>query len=109
MGLDVGVEVSGDQVVVVVVGDGGNELHEDVSFSEFALSDGLDDLLEGLGDIVLGSRSAHVVSHVVDFIDLSSKDEDVFFSDFLEDFYVGSVEGSDDETSVHDEFHVGGS
>ena len=37
----------------------------------------------------------------------SAEDEDVFFTHFLINFDVGSIHSADDESSIHDELHIG--
>ena len=49
------------------------------------------------------------MSETINFLDFGSKDEDIFGANFLIDLDVGSIHGAEDESSVHDKFHVAGS
>jgi len=120
MGLDIAIEIIRDEVIIALVDDGVAEGGEPAGVAELAALDGVEDFDEvGVElDVAVGVG----VTEVFDVFGEVAEEEDVGFADFAGDFdlwdvlvghdesrqltYVGTVTGSNDQTSVEDEFHV---
>lgn len=50
----------------------------------------------------------HLLLELVDLVNLRTKNKHVVNTHLLGDFNVGTVHGSDDETTIHNEFHIAG-
>lgn len=106
LALDVGFKISADQVPIIVVSESGNQLEKDVTLSEFALTDGLDDFLEALGQVFLGGSDRHLMLEFIHLLYSCSEDEDILFFDLLIDFDIGPIHCADNQTAIQHELHV---
>lgn len=106
MHFDVFVEVGSQQILVVVVGDCRDYAHEDLSLSEHPFSDGLEYLLQRRRDVLLRAACAHYLFQLFDLLHSRSENENVLRAHLLINLDIRSIHCSNDQASVHDEFHV---
>lgn len=121
--LAIGCEVVGDEVVITVFDDSVDECGKGACVTEGALLDFVEDLGEGLVELVVSVDVG--VAKVFDVLRKITEEEDVVLADLASDLdllfsvlavitneddmrmtYVGTVAGSDDQTTVENELHV---
>lgn len=79
-----------------------------LSITEESRLDGFENSTQSSSEII----SLTLIKLLSDFIytlDSFSENEHVLFTYLFSDFDVGAIHGTDNETTVHDEFHIGGS
>ena len=81
---------------------------DNAGVTEEASLDGIEDSLQSTSE-VSSLSFVELLSNSANSSNILSEDEHVLLSDFLGNLDVSTVHGSDNETTVHDEFHVGGS
>lgn len=104
--LDVGIEISADQVPIVVVGESGNQFEKNVTLTKFTLANRLDYFLKARGQVFFGRSDRHPVFEFVHLLNSCSEDKNVLFFDFLIDLDVRSIHRTDNKTAIQHELHV---
>ena len=102
----VGYEIGSDEVPVIIIENSSNKPHQKVLLPESARPNRLNDLLQLSGNVILGTRRAHLMFQCIDFLHSRTKYEDVVLSNFLVDLNVRAIHSSNNETPIHHEFHV---
>lgn len=105
---DVGLEISWDEVPIVVVGDCTNQAHEQLFFSKGSRSDCLDGFFKLWRNVIFRAHRRHFLLEIFNRVYSCSEDEDVVISYLLMDLDVSSVHRSEDQPTVHYELHVAG-
>lgn len=105
MRLNVAIEVIGNQVVVAMVHDAIDESAECICVTEHAVLDGVEHILKVGVELELGVEVG--VAEILDIFREVAKQEDVLLANLSCDLDVRPVAGSDDQTAVQDELHVG--
>lgn len=105
LGLEERLEVIGETVVVSAVNDAVDQRLEGGGLPEDALSNGIDGLLERVWNF--DAAEAVRVSEIVNLVRSVSEEEDIVVADLLGDLDVGAIDGTQDETTVEAELHVG--
>ena len=106
LSVDVAIEVKAGDVVVTTVRQVVEDWVNDASISEEAGLDSVEHSLQSATNVVSLSIP-HGLSAFRNSGDSLSEDEHVLFSEFFGNLDVGTVHGTDDESTVHDELHVG--
>ena len=100
MAFDVRHKILSDDVVIIVIRDGCDNTEKQISFSECSFSDGLEDSMKRLWDILIGGCGIHKVLLVMNLLLLGSEDKYILIPDFLMDFDVGAIHGTNDHRTV---------
>jgi len=108
LGLEVGVEIEAGDVVISTISQAVQNWVDNAGVTEEAGLDGIEDSAQSTSE-VSSLSFVELLSNSANSGNILSEDEHVLLSDFLGNLDVGTVHGSDNETTVHDEFHVGGS
>lgn len=74
---------------------------------ELVVVDHLEHLMQSSIDLAL-SHIIALTSILIDLIHICSEDEHIIFADLFGNFNIGAIHGTDDDGTIHNEFHVGG-
>ena len=98
-----------DQIVVSTISQVTNELVKLIVIStEFSCLDHFIYFSQLSSIIVALVFMIHLDPGLINTFNIKAEDKHVFFSNFLCNLYIGSIHGSNYETTIHHEFHVGG-
>lgn len=107
LSVNVRVEVEAGDVVITTVGQVVKDGMNNLSVTEEAGLDRVEDSLQSTTNIVSLSF-VHLLANAVDTIDALTENEHVLLANLFGNFDVGAVHGTDNEAAVHDKLHVGG-
>lgn len=105
MSIKVGVEIEACDVMITSIGQCVKLWVDDASVSEEAGFDGIPNSLQSSTKISSLSF-VKLLSNSANSSDILTKDEHVLNTDFFGNLNVGTVHGSNNESTIHDEFHV---
>jgi len=105
LGFDVAVEIeAGDIVITTVLQMVQNWVH-DLSITEEAGLDGVENSLQSATDVV-SLTLIHLLLASPDTLNILTKDEHVLLTDLLCDLDICTIHGTNNEATIHDELHV---
>lgn len=106
LGFDVSVEIEAGNVVIATIGKSVKDWVDNLSITEEAGFDGLEDSLQ-FSTKVISLTLIKLLSNFVYAIYSFSENEHVLFAYLFSDLDVGAIHGTNNKTTVHNEFHVG--
>ena len=106
LGLQVAVEVMRDQVLISTIDQSIDQMDEGLSVAtKGSALDGLIHAAQALSDVATITL-VHSTLCFGNLLDIFAKDEHVLDADLLGDLHIGSIHGTDNQASIHDELHV---
>lgn len=106
LGINVAVEIEAGDVVVTAILQMVEDWVNNTGVTEEARFDSIENSLQTAADVV-SSTLVHCFLASSDALDILSKDEHVLSTDLFGNLDISAVHGSDNETAVHYELHVG--
>ena len=106
LGLQIAVEVVGNQVLISSIDQSVDQVDEGLSVAtKGSTLDGLIHAAQALSNVATVAL-VHCTLCLGDFLDIFAKDKHVLDTDLLGDLHIGSIHGTDNQASIHDELHV---
>lgn len=105
LGVDVSIEIEAGNIVVATISKSVEDWVDNLSVTEEAGFDGLEDSVQFSTEIV-SLTLIKLLSDFVYAINSFSENEHVLFTYLFSNLDVGAIHGTNDETTVHNEFHV---
>ena len=106
LSINVRVEVEAGDVVIATVSQLVKDGVNNISVTEEAGLDGVEDSLQSTTDIV-SLALVNLLTDAVNAIDALTENEHVLLTNLFGDLDVGTIHGTNNEATVHDELHVG--
>ena len=79
---------------------------KDCLIPKVARVDGIEYLLHLSRKVFVTTCACHLMLEVIDFVDSSSKDEDVFLTNFLSDLNVSPIKSANNKSPIHYKLHI---
>lgn len=105
LGIKVRVKIEAGDVVVSAVAKRVNDVVHDLDVAEEAALDSLEYSAESRSDVA-SLTFIKLLTDSVNTFDTLTENKHILLSNLFCDFNVGTVHGSDNKRSIHDEFHI---
>jgi len=105
LGIDVTIEIEAGDIVITAILQMVEDWMHDVSVTEEAGLDGVENSLQSTADVV-SSTLVHFLLASLNTLNILTKDEHVLLSNLLCDLDICTIHGTNNEATVHDELHI---